>query len=115
LYGCRNSKQASVDWDNLQIVQRIDEERRLQVISEEQLFAILGFKIQEERAQKEREAGSKRSASRVVPPIDVGVDDAAIHVDDHIQDERVVVYDKDNSELKLDATFPSMDEFRLVV
>jgi hypothetical protein len=25
------------------------------------------------------------------------------------------VYDKDNSELKLDATFPSMDEFRLVV
>jgi hypothetical protein len=36
-----NSKQASVDWDNLQIVQRIDE-GRLQIISEEQLFAILG-------------------------------------------------------------------------
>jgi hypothetical protein len=69
----------------------------LQIINEEQLFAILGFKIQEKRAQKEREAGSKHSASRVIPPIDV--DDAAIHVDDHIHDKRVVVYD-------------NMDEFR---
>jgi hypothetical protein len=40
---------------------------------------------------------------------------AAIHVDDRIQDERVVVYDKDNPELKLEARFPSMDEFRLAV
>jgi hypothetical protein len=41
-----------VDWDNLQIVERIDEKRRLQVVSEEQMFDILGFKDQEERAQK---------------------------------------------------------------
>jgi hypothetical protein len=41
-----------VDWDNLQIVERIDEEGRLQVVSEEQMFDILGFKDQEERAQK---------------------------------------------------------------
>jgi hypothetical protein len=99
-----NSKQASVDWDNLQIVQRIDEEGRLQIISEEQLFAILGFKIQEKRAQKKREAGSKRSASRVVPPIDVGVDDAAIHIDDHIHDERIVVYDNNMDEFRLDSS-----------
>jgi hypothetical protein len=79
------------------------------------MFDILGFKVQEERSQKEKEAGTKHSASRVVPPMDVGVDGAAIHVDDRIQDERAVVYDKDNLELKLEARFPFMDEFRLVV
>jgi hypothetical protein len=47
--------------------------------------------------------------------MDVDVDGAAIHVHDRIQDERVVVYDKDNPELKLEARFPSMDEFRLAV
>jgi hypothetical protein len=47
--------------------------------------------------------------------MDVDVDGATIHVHDRIQDERVVVYDKDNPELKLEARFPFMDEFRLVV
>jgi hypothetical protein len=102
-----------IDWNNLQIIETIDEEGRLHVISEEQMFDILGFKVQEERAQKEKEARTKHNASRVVPPIDV--DGAAIHIHDHIQDERVVVYDKDNPELKLEARFPSMDEFRLAV
>jgi hypothetical protein len=40
-----------VDWDNLQIVERIDE-GRLQVISEEEIIDILGFKVQEERAKR---------------------------------------------------------------
>jgi hypothetical protein len=40
-----------VDWDNLQIVERIDE-GRLQVISEEEMIDILGFKVQEERAKR---------------------------------------------------------------
>jgi hypothetical protein len=31
-----------IDWDNLQIIEIIDEEGRLQVISEEQMFDILG-------------------------------------------------------------------------
>jgi hypothetical protein len=105
----------SIDWCNLQIIETIDEKGRLQIISEEQMFDILGFKVQEERAQKEKEARTKHNASRVVPPMDVGVDGAAIHVHDRIQDERVVVYDKDNPELKLEARFPSMDEFRLAV
>jgi hypothetical protein len=47
--------------------------------------------------------------------MDVGVDGAAIHVHDCIQDERDVVYDKDNPEMKLEARISSMDEFRLAV
>jgi hypothetical protein len=87
----------------------------LQIISGEQMFAILGFMVQEERAQKEREATTKCSASRVVPLMDVGVDGVAIPVDDRVEDERAIVYDKNNPELKLEARFPSMDESRLVV
>jgi hypothetical protein len=48
------AKSGSVDWNNLQIVERIDEEGRFQGISEEQMFNILGFKVQEERAQKKK-------------------------------------------------------------
>jgi hypothetical protein len=87
--------------------------KKEEAISEEQMFDILGFKVQEERVQKEKEARTKHNASRVVPAMDV--DGAAIHVHDRIQDERVVVYDKDNTELKLEARFPSMDEFKLAV
>jgi hypothetical protein len=53
-----------IDWDNLQIIEIIDEEGRLQVISEEQMFDILVFKVQEERAQREKEAGTKHSACK---------------------------------------------------
>jgi hypothetical protein len=56
----------------------------LQVISKEQMFDILGFKVQEERSQKEKEARTKHNASRVVPPMDVDVDGAVIHVHDRI-------------------------------
>jgi hypothetical protein len=80
------------------------------VISEEQIFVVLGFKVEEERAKKEREATTKRSASRVVPPMDVGVDGATLLVDDRIPDERVIVYDKNNLEPKLEARFLSIDE-----
>jgi hypothetical protein len=34
-----------IDWDNLQIDETTDEEGRLQAISEEQMFDILGFKV----------------------------------------------------------------------
>jgi hypothetical protein len=53
---------------------------------------------EEERAKKDREAATKRSA-RVIPPIGVDVGDASIPIDDRIADERLIVYDKDNPEL----------------
>jgi hypothetical protein len=38
-----------------------------------------------------------------------------ITLDDHIPDERVIVYEKNIPELKLEAKLPSMDEFRLTI
>jgi hypothetical protein len=74
------------------------------------------LKAEEERAtKKDREAATNRSARRVVPPIGVDVGDAVVPIYDHIADEKLIMYDKDNPELKLEARFPSMDEFRLTV
>jgi hypothetical protein len=42
-----------IDWNNLQIIKTIDEEGRLQVISEEQMFDILGL-IQEIEHKKKK-------------------------------------------------------------
>jgi hypothetical protein len=104
-----------IDWDTIQIVEIIDEEGRLEVASEDQLFSILRLKVEEERAKNDREDATRHSAPRVVPPIGIDVGDAVILVDDHIAYERLIVYDKDNPVLKLEARFSYMEEFRLAV
>jgi hypothetical protein len=79
------------------------------------LFAILGLKVEEERAKNDREAATKCGTWRVLPPIGVDVDDAVIPINDRIVDERLIMYDKDNPELKLEARFPSMEELRFSI
>jgi hypothetical protein len=49
-----------VDWDNLQIIETIDDEGRLQVTNEEQLYIVLGFKGEDERANKARKVAAKK-------------------------------------------------------
>ncbi|KAL6879662.1 hypothetical protein ACP4OV_012321 [Aristida adscensionis] len=96
-----------VDWDALQIIETIDDEGRLEVPSDEQMYVGLGLAAEDERAKKATEAAATRSASRP-PNIDVGVDGAAIPVDDFIPNERVIAYDPG-------ALFPFMEKFRLAV
>ncbi|KAL6874081.1 hypothetical protein ACP4OV_014163 [Aristida adscensionis] len=103
-----------VDWDALQIIETIDDEGRLEVPSDEQMYVGLGLAAEDERAKKATEATATRSAS-TPPNIDVGVDGAAIPVDDFIPNERVIAYDPDKPEMKLGALFPSMEKFRLAV
>jgi hypothetical protein len=96
-------EEGRIDWDTLQndevrvleaTIETVDEEGRLEVASEDQLFAILGLKAEKERAKKDREAANKHSAQRVVPPIGVDVGDAAVPIDDRIADERLICMTK---------------------
>jgi hypothetical protein len=98
-----------IDWDALEIIETLDEEGRLQVASDEQLYSALGFNAQEEVA------GKGRMVAPRIPHIDIHDDGAAIPVDDNIPDERVIDYDSDNPEFKLGALFPSMEKFSLAV
>jgi hypothetical protein len=47
-------EQGRIDWDTIQIVETIDGEVRLEIDNDDQLFAILGLKAEEERATKKR-------------------------------------------------------------
>jgi hypothetical protein len=80
----------------------------------EQLYVVLGFKGEDERADKPRKVAAKY-ISRGVPYVDVDFNSAVIPMDDDIPDERSIVYDPDNPELKLGALFPSMADFRLAI
>jgi hypothetical protein len=93
----------------------IDDEGRLQVTSDdEQLYAILGLKGEDERVDKAIKVAAKNSSCQV-PYVDVDFDSIVIPVDDDIPGERSIVYDLDNPEFKLGALFPLMNNFSHVV
>jgi hypothetical protein len=46
-----------VDWDTIQLVDVLDDEGRLEVASEEQIYAILGLQKEDESEKKEMEGG----------------------------------------------------------
>lgn len=98
-----------VDWDALQIGETVDEEGRLEVATDDQLYDVLGLRAEDERAAK------GRRGVPTIPHVDIGDDGAAIIVDDSIPNEREITYDSDNPEFKLGALFPSMEKFRLAV
>jgi hypothetical protein len=47
-----------VDWDTLQIDDKLDDEVRLKFRSEEQVYALLGVKKQDDNEKQEREGGA---------------------------------------------------------
>lgn len=72
------------------------------------------MRAEDERAQKDRQDNIQHSHSSV-PNINSDVDGATIYVDDHIPNERLILYNKDKPEMKVGALIPSMIEFRLAV
>jgi hypothetical protein len=49
-----------VDCDSLHIIETIDDEGRLQVTSDDQLYYVLGLKDHDERADKARKGAAKK-------------------------------------------------------
>lgn len=50
----------AVDWNNLTIVERQDDEGRIEMMSEDQLYSLLGLKDDDERAKKVQEERAKK-------------------------------------------------------
>jgi hypothetical protein len=46
-----------VDWDTLQIDDKVDDEGRFEVLSEEQVYSVLGLQKEDDSEQHEREGG----------------------------------------------------------
>nr|XP_034569455.1 uncharacterized protein LOC117833969 [Setaria viridis] len=99
-----------VDWDNLKIVETHDEEGRIEPMSEDQLYVILGLRDEDER-RKVAEPNGRTMREQG----DDNTEGAAIPISDAIADEVVITYDKDHPKMDLGTMYPSMDEFRLAV
>lgn len=103
----------AVDWDNLQIVERQDDEGKIEMLTEEQLYALLGLKDEDERSKKAQEDNAKRGKRCIGKQRD-DTEGAAILVSDFIPDEVVISYDKDNPR-DLGSMYPTMNEFRMAL
>ncbi|XP_025806742.1 uncharacterized protein LOC112885310 [Panicum hallii] len=102
-----------IDWNSLQVMGQ-DEEDRMEIVSEEQLYVMLGLRDEDERAQKREEDNQMvRAMHRTVQSDDtVG---AAIPVTDSIPDEVIIACDKDHPSMDLGTIYPTMTDFRMAV
>jgi hypothetical protein len=99
-----------VDWDTLQIDDKIDDEGRLEVASEEQVYAILGLQKEDDSEKKEREGGA--SSSRVWN--DCHDNSATISIFQQLPGERQM-FDRNNPVMEPDSLYLNMKEFRLAM
>jgi hypothetical protein len=113
-----------IDWNTLQIVERQDEEGRLEVIDEDQLYNLLGLTVDVETPSidgmgNDGDAGRVDSeAGRVDGEAPHLLDDsfgAEIPVDDDVPEERVFVHDPDKPSMSIGTVYPDMKEFRLAM
>ena len=111
-----------VDWDNLHIADTNDDEGegRQQVIDEDQLFRLLGLRTeddehrsQEQQASTEMENRPENRNATIEEEIDTA--GAVIPVDDHVSEERILVYDPNNPCMDIGTVYPNMKEFRLAM
>ena len=91
-----------MDWDTLQIVEAHDDEGRIELISEDQLYEILGLGDEDQRTKM------------VEPPRIVeqrgDTEGAVIPVSDAIPDEVVITYDKDHPKMDLGTMYLAINE-----
>jgi hypothetical protein len=99
---------ALVDWDSLHIIETHDEEGRIELLSEDQMYVFLGLRDEE---------SGKVAASHDRVMVEEGShdDDVVIPNNDDIPTELVISYDKDHPQMDFGMMYPSMDEFRLAV
>jgi len=124
-----------VDWDTLRIEESRDEEGRIEIVDDEVMYELLGFRA-EDVAQKgcttdvindvDEHFDTTGAANDVDEDFDTtgaanDVDEdfdttgAAIDVDDYLPGERIVVHDPNGPSLDLGSVYPNMKEFRLAV
>jgi hypothetical protein len=92
-----------VDWDSLQIVETHDEEGRIALLSENQMYALLGL----------REDDPTNGPEYAQHVVDHDEDD--IPISDVVPSDIVISYDKDHQIMKIGTIYPTMEEFKMTV
>jgi hypothetical protein len=105
-----------IDWDNLDIEGKKDDEGRTEVMTDDQLFELLGLSDENERAKKSAQVDESNNVLELNGHAVIeGTDGATIPVDDAIPGEVVILYDKNNPCMDKGTMYPSMKEFRLAM
>jgi len=108
-----------VDWDSLRIEDNRDEEGRIEIVDDEVMCELLGFRADDEEADKARKAASKASSQQNADTCqrteEIDTTGAVIEVDDYLPGERTVVHDPNRPNMDLGTVYSNMKEFRLAV
>ena len=104
-----------IDWDALQIVERQDEEGRIEIVDDDRMYELIGLRAEDEAAEKAGEAFKMQEGDVNRSYSENETIDAAIPVDDEIPDERVMLHDPDKPCMDIGTVYPSMRDFRLAV
>jgi hypothetical protein len=108
-----------IDWETLRIEENQDEEGRAEIVDDDMMYELLGFRAEDEEADKARKAASKGSGQQNDDICQrnekFDTAGAAIEVDDYLPGERAVVHDPNRPSMDLGTVYPNMKEFRLAV
>ena len=85
------------------------------MVDDEVMYALLGLRLEDEEADKAREAARKVCGEQNDDTWEVDTIGAAIDVDDYLLGERTVVHDPNRPRMDLGTVYPNMKEFRLAV
>lgn len=107
-----------IDWNSLQIEERLDEEGRLEVIDEDQIFKLLGLRMVDDDVPMGTDDivndGQERQNHIDASGNDADID-PEIPVYDDVPEERVFVHDPNKPCMDVGTVYPDMKEFRLAV
>jgi len=107
--------QAPVDWDTLVIEDNRDDVGRSEIIDDEVMYDLLGFRAEDEAVEKAREAVNKACSEQTLDSMEFDTTGAAIVVDDYLPGEMTVVHDQNRPSMALGTMYPNQQEFRLAV
>jgi hypothetical protein len=107
--------QELVDWDTLLVEDNADNEGRGEIVDDEVMYRLLGFRDDEEAAEKAREAANNACREQNASTMELDTAGAAILVDDCLPGEVFVVHDPNRPRMTLGIVYPNQKDFRLAV
>ncbi|RLN13484.1 hypothetical protein C2845_PM09G22160 [Panicum miliaceum] len=88
-----------IDWDTLEIQESRSEEGRIEITGQDEMYASLGLRDEDERAKNTAEVAAKENAAHAGESqgstIPLDIEGAAILVDNIISEKCYISYDED--------------------
>jgi hypothetical protein len=102
-----------IDWNKIQIDDKLDDEGGLEFASEEQVYTVLGLNGEDDREKQERE---RRTGGVGPSNAEKGCDESsgAIPIFQHLPGERKI-FDRNNLVMDPGSLYPNMKEFKLAM